>query len=80
MKVIVKINNSKCIKCMECIKYCPTNVFKLENNLIKANEEKCIYCKGCEVLCPTKAIKLIALNENIEVIKVKTLITEKQGK
>ena len=72
LHVKVKLDRNLCIACMLCVKYCPTNVFVVEDKEIKVHEERCIYCRSCEVLCPKKAIKTELLDEDlmIEVHKV----------
>ncbi len=45
-----------CIGCGKCVKVCPFDAPKLENNLSKIDLEKCRVCGLCVENCPTRAI------------------------
>jgi len=45
-----------CIACGACVKVCPFEAAKLENNFSKIDVEKCKVCGLCVSKCPTKAI------------------------
>ena len=51
-----EVNN--CIKCGTCLKVCPTNAIKIEDNLFKIDLNKFIFCGNCTFYCPIKAIKM----------------------
>ncbi len=65
MKVRIVIG-SACNLCGECVKYCPTRVYKIEGGKLTYDAEKCIYCKACEPLCPQKAIKIKAEHNTLK--------------
>jgi|AntAceMinimDraft_9_1070365.scaffolds.fasta_scaffold01415_2 pyruvate ferredoxin oxidoreductase delta subunit len=54
------IDQTKCIKCGTCWKFCPDNaVRKNEKGEFEINYD---YCKGCGICakeCPVKAIKMV---------------------
>ncbi|MFO0751987.1 MAG: Fe-S cluster domain-containing protein [Thermodesulfovibrionales bacterium] len=45
-----------CIACGKCVKVCPFDAPKIENNLSRIDLEKCRVCGLCVGACPTKAI------------------------
>jgi len=55
-----------CNLCGECVNYCPTKVYRIEENKLIYEQEKCIYCKACEPLCPQKAIKVKAEHNTLK--------------
>lgn len=52
------ISNKKCQLCTICVKNCPTEALKVEDDKISFNEDNCIYCRQCEQICPVDAIKI----------------------
>ncbi len=61
-----------CNLCGECVNYCPTKVYKIEENKLTYDPQKCIYCKACEPLCPQKAIKVRAEHNTLKHKQVTT--------
>lgn len=45
-----------CIACGKCVKVCPFDAAKMENNLSRINIDKCKVCGLCVKNCPTTAI------------------------
>lgn len=45
-----------CIACNACVKVCPFEAAKVENNYSRIDPEKCRVCGLCVSKCPTKAI------------------------
>jgi len=52
------INNKKCIKCKQCIPYCPTGAIKITKKYSKIDQDLCVECYSCyrSEVCPTGAI------------------------
>jgi len=51
-----KIDNTKCIGCLQCISICPVDAISQENGKVIIDEEKCIGCGLCVKRCPVNAI------------------------
>ncbi|MGD0282746.1 MAG: 4Fe-4S binding protein [Dissulfurispiraceae bacterium] len=45
-----------CIACGKCVKVCPFDAPKIDNNLSRINIDKCRVCGLCAGVCPTHAI------------------------
>ena len=60
------IVDNKCNLCkdqdeMQCIKFCPVNVFEKGKTKSEVKRpDDCIGCRACEFNCPQKAIKIKA--------------------
>lgn len=55
------IDYQKCNYCMECVKFCPHNVFQIRENeeikLIVANPTNCVvFCRACAKTCGLDAL------------------------
>ncbi|SHI93677.1 4Fe-4S dicluster domain-containing protein [Lutispora thermophila] len=51
------VNENWCKGCGICVKFCPKNVLKVENEKVKVIDiDKCIQCGLCELRCPDFAI------------------------
>ncbi len=48
-----------CIACKLCVKECPVDAIKVEDNLAIIDFEKCVGCTKCEKVCPAKSINHI---------------------
>ena len=60
-----KINESKCIKCGNCLRNCPNNAIY---SSIMIDEKKCIGCGICSKKCPTEAISMFDKDVNVKEI------------
>ncbi|MDI6801399.1 MAG: Fe-S cluster domain-containing protein [Thermodesulfovibrionales bacterium] len=60
-----------CIACGKCVKVCPFDAPKIENNLSRINLDKCRVCGICVRHCPTNAIVDFILH------RPKAFVTEK---
>lgn len=55
----IKIRFDDCTGCGKCIKICPLNVYKMENQKPFVNcEDDCIHCNLCRDCCPVHAISI----------------------
>jgi len=54
---VITIDEAKCTNCGECIKMCPSEVYKMENNRVTAgNSGDCSGCQSCVSVCAPQAI------------------------
>lgn len=60
-----KINESKCIKCGNCLRNCPNDAIY---SSIMIDEKKCIGCGICSKKCPTEAISMFEKDVNVKEI------------
>ncbi len=51
-------NSSKCVKCGECVRDCPTKAITIGKNKPVIDKKKCIRCFCCQELCPKKAVDI----------------------
>jgi len=55
----IEIDYSKCNLCLNCVKACPQNLFRLESGkVVVPDANNCLGCKNCVKVCPTNAIDL----------------------
>lgn len=54
-----KVCDVGCIGCMKCVKVCPHDAVKVENNLARIDPDKCTACGECVRNCPVKCIDII---------------------
>jgi len=66
---LIKVKQSKCIKCGICTKECPANVLGMgENGPIAIQPQACIACGQCVAICPKSAIDNIKTPLNNQTI------------
>src|SRR5665647_629577 len=55
-----EIDSSKCTKCCECLKHCPSNAIVQDplTGEIGINVDECIFCVHCEDVCQFNAIHM----------------------
>lgn len=56
-----KVNEDKCIGCMQCVKNCPAKNISFQNGKFEFSN-KCLMCTACSFNCPTDAISIGILN------------------
>ena len=55
---MIKIIPELCIKCGYCVETCPSNIFKMDQDIIQVGlEDYCILCGHCIAICPEDAIR-----------------------
>lgn len=55
-EVLPEIEEAKCEKCRDCVKFCPEDAITINENESYINHELCIGCGECVATCPTGAI------------------------
>ncbi|MBI5397539.1 MAG: 4Fe-4S binding protein [Verrucomicrobia bacterium] len=56
---VITIDEKKCKVCGECVKICPVELYKQENNHITVgNTEECSACRSCVEVCEAQAITI----------------------
>ncbi len=60
----VRLDESACQGCINCIKYCPTQAIRVQNGKAKIKPEYCVDCGRCIRYCPHHA--KIAISDPIE--------------
>ena len=56
--VLPEIEEEHCIKCMQCVKYCPEDCITINESESTIDHQICIGCGECVVTCPTDAITI----------------------
>ncbi|MDO9045293.1 MAG: 4Fe-4S binding protein [Methanobacteriaceae archaeon] len=55
----IEVSPEKCTSCGTCVKLCPTQAIKVENELpAEINKKLCVGCGSCASVCPQQAINL----------------------
>ena len=54
----IKVDNSKCVKCLVCISVCPIGIIREVEEGIEIDVKSCIFCGRCESVCPVHAIEI----------------------
>lgn len=57
IEVGIKIDQTKCVGCGECVEICPEDVLVMEGKRPAVRyPEECWWCDACEMDCPVGAI------------------------
>ncbi len=52
----MRIDESQCIGCLQCVPYCPVGAIKEENSVVRVDEEECVECGCCRRMSDCGAI------------------------
>ena len=66
IKKEIAVYPKKCIRCSNCIKVCPVNAIKLNENSVEIDRSKCIRCGKCTQVCSSTALRLIGRDMYVE--------------
>ena len=77
-----RIDYAKCNYCMDCVKFCPHQVYEVreteERKLIVKNPVNCVvFCRACSKTCGLDALSFPEKNDTIA--KIKTIRKEMEG-
>ncbi|MCB2294661.1 nitroreductase family protein [Clostridium algoriphilum] len=76
---LIKVDQSKCIKCGICVKVCPPKVLGMgENGPLAIEPQGCIACGQCVAVCPNTAIDNIKTPLNNQTILKKFPVVDKE--
>ena len=56
--ITVRIDDSKCTRCYDCIKLCPTSALTLDKGIFIHNAYECAYDEVCMDVCPEQCIEI----------------------
>ena len=59
--ITVRIDDKKCTRCYDCIKYCPTEALRLDKGIFTHNAYECAYDEVCMDICPERAITIMEM-------------------
>lgn len=66
----------KCVLCGTCVKVCPHNAIKIEDNVLSTDMAKCDFCGLCEVYCIQEARQIVGKCYEVDDV-VKEVIKDK---
>lgn len=56
---VIVIDEGKCTNCGECVKICPSEVYKFEGErVVVNNSSECSNCQSCVSVCEPNAINV----------------------
>lgn len=58
LRHLVDIHVDRCIGCTRCMRVCPTEAIRIQNNKVNLMAERCIYCGNCISNCHKNAFKV----------------------
>ena len=64
----LSFNPEKCLHCFECVKVCPNNAHKINDNKHFVEWDLCDLAGKCVEVCPSGALKIIGNNTEVEFI------------
>ncbi|WP_313164842.1 trans-4-hydroxy-L-proline dehydratase activase [Sedimentibacter sp.] len=56
----------KCVLCGTCVKVCPKNAIKIEDNILTTDMDKCDFCGLCEIYCIQEARQVVGKHYSVE--------------
>jgi NAD-dependent dihydropyrimidine dehydrogenase PreA subunit len=56
---VIVLDETKCKGCGECVKICPSEIYKLEGDrAVVGNSAECSGCQSCVSVCESQAITI----------------------
>ena len=56
-KTVVRYTLDECVKCLKCVRACPTSALSLVDNRINIDDNRCINCMRCVRTCHNKGLQ-----------------------
>lgn len=72
-EIPVIIDQTKCIKCLECTRTCPTSTLYEKNGIVRVTKDafiRCVRCAHCLGVCPEDAITVSIYSDESEKIPI----------
>jgi len=57
-KTVVRYTLDECVKCLKCVRVCPTSALSIVDNRIVIDDERCINCLHCVHTCHNKGLRV----------------------
>lgn len=79
-----RIDYTKCDDCMECVDFCPHNVFLVQEagpqKLLVKNPHNCVvFCRACAKTCGVDALTFPEKNDTVKAIRqIRKEVTENE--
>lgn len=60
----ITIDRERCIKCLRCVRWCPTGALQEEDKIpVVASQTSCVGCGNCVDVCPAAAIQVAGTSD-----------------
>ncbi len=60
----ITIDRDRCIKCLRCVRYCPTGALAEEDKMpVVKSQTSCVGCGNCVDVCPASAIQVFGTSD-----------------
>jgi len=56
-KTVIEYTLDECVKCLKCVRVCPTSALSIVDNRINIDGERCINCMRCVKTCHNKGLQ-----------------------
>ena len=57
MKSVISYTLSHCVKCLKCLRICPTEAITIVHERVQIDSHKCINCGHCIEVCNTQGLQ-----------------------
>ena len=57
----IRIDDSKCTRCYECVNTCPNHALTLDKGIFVHSAYECAYCEVCMDVCPEECLEILEM-------------------